>query len=346
MLKLTSLQGHFPDESKGFEQIPDLFQIGTPFSGTQNAVVDVLSRNPVESTAGENVACAIIRDVVLSSREQLIEEKRRDPELGHIYRYLENPEDSSVNATICENWSCDFRLVEGLLFYGKYVTTLGEMRVYIPQSLRVEIMREFHDKPITCHLERYKTYSKIRDVCFPYMRRYIQQYVSTCHICQTVNYKNALPAGRLIPIVTNYPNETVTLDLLGPYPASRVRRNRYILVITDHFSKCSEIIPLKKASAKVIADILFDNYISRYGAAIEMISDNGPKFISEIFEHLSNRLGIQHVKTVVYRSQLNRTERVNRNLVQMIASYVNDNHETWERGVDRLLTITLTALLD
>ncbi|GFW11145.1 hypothetical protein TNCV_2837021 [Trichonephila clavipes] len=40
-------------------------------------------------------------------------------------------------------------------------------------------------------------------------------------MCQINNYKNALPAGRLIPIVSNYPNELVTLDLLGPYPVSR-----------------------------------------------------------------------------------------------------------------------------
>ncbi|GFX91466.1 retrovirus-related Pol polyprotein from transposon gypsy [Trichonephila clavipes] len=59
--------------------------------GTQNTIADILSRNPIES---------IIRDLVLSSRDQLIEEQKTDPELGHIYRYLENPEDSSVNAAI------------------------------------------------------------------------------------------------------------------------------------------------------------------------------------------------------------------------------------------------------
>ncbi|GFV14867.1 retrovirus-related Pol polyprotein from transposon 297 [Trichonephila clavipes] len=97
-----------------------------------------------------------------------------------------------------------------------------EMRVYIPKSLRNEIMREFHDKPLAGHFGRFKTYHKIRDVCyFPYMRKFIDQYVSTCHMYQVNNYKNALPAGRLIPIVSNCPNEIVTLDLLGPYPVSR-----------------------------------------------------------------------------------------------------------------------------
>ncbi|GFW29869.1 transposon Tf2-9 polyprotein [Trichonephila clavipes] len=95
--------------------------------GTQNVVVDVLSRNPVESIIKEKVNCAIIRDLVLSSGEQIIEEQRKDPELGHIYRYLENPEDSSNNATICENWYRDFGLIEGLLFYVKYATSLGEI---------------------------------------------------------------------------------------------------------------------------------------------------------------------------------------------------------------------------
>ncbi|GFU35179.1 hypothetical protein TNCV_2106221 [Trichonephila clavipes] len=57
-------------------------------------MADDLSRNPVKSIIREKVNCAIIRDLVLSSREQLIEEERKDSELNHIYRYLENPEDT------------------------------------------------------------------------------------------------------------------------------------------------------------------------------------------------------------------------------------------------------------
>ncbi|GFW08918.1 hypothetical protein TNCV_3474701 [Trichonephila clavipes] len=63
-----------------------------------------------------------------------------------------------------------------------------------------------------------------------------------------------------------------------------------------------------------------------------MFGDNGPQLISEVFEHLSNRLGKKHVKTIViYRPQSNRTGKVNRDLLQMIASFVNDNHDTWDQ---------------
>ncbi|GFW03423.1 hypothetical protein TNCV_1739731 [Trichonephila clavipes] len=100
-----------------------------------NAVANVLDINTIEKIIGEKVNCEIIRDFEHSSRDQLIEQQKTNPELDHIYRYLENPEDSSVNAAICQKWSRDFRLVEGLLFYAKYATSLGEMRVYITQNL-------------------------------------------------------------------------------------------------------------------------------------------------------------------------------------------------------------------
>ncbi|GFX45729.1 retrovirus-related Pol polyprotein from transposon 17.6 [Trichonephila clavipes] len=201
-----------------------------------------------------------LRALALNSREQLIREQREDSELGHIYRYLENPDNGSVNAMVCEGWSQDFKLIDGLLFYAKHSTTLGELRVYIPRSLRETIMKEFHDLKLAGHLGKRKTYLKLRDTCyFPYMRKYIFEYVSTCYLCQKFNYKNALPAVRLIPIVSNYPNEIVMLDLLGPYPASRPERYRFVLVITDHFTKWSELIPLRKASAQAIANAFFEN---------------------------------------------------------------------------------------
>ncbi|GFT21347.1 retrovirus-related Pol polyprotein from transposon opus [Trichonephila clavipes] len=313
--------------------------------GVQNVVADLLSRNPVDSVEGSQISCAALRALAINSREQFIKEQREDPELGHIYRYLENPDDGSVNATVCESWSQDFKLINGLLFYAKYFSNLGELRVYIPGSLRKDIMKEFHDLPLAGHLGKRKTYLKLRDTCyFPFMRKYIFEYVSTCDRCQKFNYKNALPADRLMPIVSKYPNEIVTLDLVGPYPASRPERYKFILVITDHFTKWCELIPLRKASAQTIANAFFNNYIARYGAPISLISDNGPQFISDVFEHLSHRLDIKHMKTVTYRPQSNLTERMNRNLVQMIASFVKENHENWDQFLHEFAFALRTAV--
>ncbi|GFX70523.1 uncharacterized protein TNCV_874971 [Trichonephila clavipes] len=77
---------------------------------------------------------------------------------------------------------------------------------------------------------------------------------------------------------------------------------------------------------------------------LKLISDNGPQFISDIFVHMSDRLGIRHVKTVVYRPEANGTERVNRNLMQMIANYVNDQHDTWNQFLRELSYAIRTVL--
>ncbi|GFU73536.1 retrovirus-related Pol polyprotein from transposon 297 [Trichonephila clavipes] len=69
--------------------------------GVQNIVVDVLSKNPVDNMDGSQISCAALRALALLSQEQLIREQREDPELGHIYRYLENPNNGFVNATMC-----------------------------------------------------------------------------------------------------------------------------------------------------------------------------------------------------------------------------------------------------
>ncbi|GFW76948.1 uncharacterized protein TNCV_2030531 [Trichonephila clavipes] len=133
--------------------------MGTSACGAQNVVADVLSRNPVGIVDGSQISCAVLRALALNSREQLIHEQWEDPELRHIYRYLENLNDGSVNANVCEGWSQDFKLIDGLLFYAKYCTTIGELRVYIPQSLREAIMHEFHDQLLAGHLGKKKTNS-------------------------------------------------------------------------------------------------------------------------------------------------------------------------------------------
>ncbi|GFU49257.1 retrovirus-related Pol polyprotein from transposon 297 [Trichonephila clavipes] len=68
----------------------------------KNVVVDVLSKNPVDNADGSQISCVALRALALNSREQLIREHWEDPELGHIYLYLENPDEGSVNATVCE----------------------------------------------------------------------------------------------------------------------------------------------------------------------------------------------------------------------------------------------------
>ncbi|GFX85761.1 retrovirus-related Pol polyprotein from transposon 17.6 [Trichonephila clavipes] len=77
---------------------------------------------------------------------------------------------------------------------------------------------------------------------------------------------------------------------------------------------------------------------------MKLISDNGSQFISDIFEKLSEILQIRHVKTVVYRPQANRTERLNRDLMQMIVNYFNEQYDTWDEFLREFAYAIRTAV--
>ncbi|GFX84802.1 transposable element Tc3 transposase [Trichonephila clavipes] len=84
-------------------------------------------------------------------------------------------------------------------------------------------------------------------------------------------------------------------------------------------------------ACKCIVPLWHEGTLNSHRASSSLMSDNGPQLISDVFEHLSHRLDIKHIKTVTYRPQVNLTERVNRTLVQMIACFVEENHDNWDR---------------
>ncbi|GFV90650.1 uncharacterized protein TNCV_2223661 [Trichonephila clavipes] len=57
-----------------------------------------------------------------------------------------------------------------------------------------------------------------------------------------------------------------------------------------------------------------------------------------------HRLDIKHMKTVTYRPQANLTERVNRTSVQMIACFVEENHDNWDRFLHEFSFALRTAV--
>ena len=68
---------------------------------------------------------------------------------------------------------------------------------------------------------------------------------------------------------------------MGPLPATSCG-NKYILVVTDLFSKWVEAFPLAVTDSITTARILTDEVICRYGAPKSLHSDQGANFVSEV----------------------------------------------------------------
>ncbi|KFM73878.1 Retrovirus-related Pol polyprotein from transposon 297, partial [Stegodyphus mimosarum] len=285
---------------------------------------------------------------VLDSRETVIAELKKDPEFKNIYNYLADPENfNHPDIVPIRNRAENYELIDGLLFYTKATNENHEYRPVIPASMRLNVLEELHDCAISAHLGIRKTVQRVREaVFFPELQKFTRAYVQSCPTCQLNNYVNFRPAGFLNSIKSEFPNQIIGIDLLGPYPRSKVNKSRYLLVIVDHFSKWLELIPLKRASAKIVVDSILNKYILKYGAPLKVISDNGPQFVSKMFEEMCAKLGIRHLKMVPYRPQSNIAERVNRNVVKIIRSYVKNYHSTWDSHINEFAFALRTAKHD
>jgi len=81
------------------------------------------------------------------------------------------------------------------------------------------------------------------------------------------------------------------MDILGLFPAS-YKGNKYLLVISDCFTKWVEAFPLKNFKASTIAKVFVNQVISRFGIPLELHTNQGRNFDSRIFKELSHLLGI------------------------------------------------------
>ena len=110
------------------------------------------------------------------------------------------------------------------------------MQLFVPHSLKSEIMEQLHSGTLEGHLKVNKTVAKIRQRFYwPGMYHDVEQWVSTCHRCATRNTAPQHNQGPLQTIKVGYPLQLVAVNILGPLPESNTG-NWYILIAADYFT--------------------------------------------------------------------------------------------------------------
>jgi transposase InsO family protein len=139
------------------------------------------------------------------------------------------------------------------------------------------------------------------------------------------------------------PWHTIGIDIMGPFPPTP-RQKRFLLVIVDYFTRWVELFALRQTTATHIANVLIDEVICRYGVPLHILSDNGPQFISHLFNEVCTALGITHKLTANYHPQTNMTERVNRTLKAQIAIYAQQHPGLWDKELQKLAFAIRTSV--
>ena len=86
-----------------------------------------------------------------------------------------------------------------------------------------------------------------------------------CHACAKERVKLRAHSAPLKLFQAKAPLEYVAIDIQGPLPRAS-DRSKYLLVITDRFSKLTRAVPLRSITAFTVAKAFVQHWILAYGA--------------------------------------------------------------------------------
>lgn len=198
-------------------------------------------------------------------------------------------------------------------------------------------MEETHSDVHAGHLGVTKTIARVATLYYwPGMFRDVGKFVRSCDTCLRFKSSSQLIAGKMYGTPTEHPWEVVSSDFMGPFPRS-TQCNTMVLVFHDKFTKWTEIIPIRTATAEAVLKHFRERIIALVGPPRMFHSDNGPQYDSRVDKAFMKERGIIHRYTAPYSPQANPTERVNRVIKTMISQYIDKNQKWWDRNIPELM---------
>jgi hypothetical protein len=318
-----------------------LEKLGKVHTKTLNRLQEAMNQFDFEiiyKKGSEMPADFLSRNVVASvslSNEQLVQQQDLDPFIKVIKAFLlnrqlpSNPEQQNVVKRLAMD--C---FIEDDLVWRRIKRSYEPSRVVLllPQNLKDQVMQQAHGTLMAGHDGVLKTKERILS-CYYWngMDQDINQFIKNCHKCQIRRPQSNHSPALLTPLPQGTePNQRVHADLFGPLRASD-NRKKYILCMTDAFTKYVELVALENKEASTVTTAMFEKWFCRYGIPSELVTDGGKEFCAKISEELFKKLGALHTTTTPHHPQCNsQAEVANKTIAKYLASFVDDSTLNWE----------------
>ncbi|XP_067305997.1 uncharacterized protein [Pseudorasbora parva] len=230
-----------------------------------------------------------------------------------------------------------FVIENGLLYCVAQRRGEEKKLLVVPRAKTETILELAHSHPMAGHLGTANTTQRIRDrFLWPGLEAEVKRFCQACPTCQVTSPKTP-PPSPLIPLpIIEVPFERIGMDIVGPLPKS-ARGHEHILVIVDYATRYPEAVPLRKATAKSIAQELF-LLASRVGLPSEILTDQGTPFMSRLMADLCRLLRVKQLRTTVYHPQTDGlVERFNQTLKQMLRRVAAEDKRDWDLMIPYVL---------
>ncbi|KAL7373215.1 hypothetical protein ABVT39_001512 [Epinephelus coioides] len=181
------------------------------------------------------------------TQEQLNNAQLTDPDISPVRKWMDTGDRPSwtdvapCSPTTKAYWAQWKRLYwsDGVLLR-KFYCTEGQAfypQILLPRLYRASVMQQMHDGPVGGHFGVERTLARLKARYFRYsMKDDVTLWCRTCTSCAAKAHPKKTPQAAMGTVRVGAPTERIAVDLMGPLN-EKERRNRYILVVQDYFSK-------------------------------------------------------------------------------------------------------------
>lgn len=225
----------------------------------------------------------------------------------------------------------DQLIIKDEVLYNSCTTTLGSFieQLIVPKVMK-DILNMCHCSLLSGHLGIKKTKFRVtRNFYWFELRVDTRIFVISCETCEINKPPTHKPKAPLGSMFFGAPLDCLATDYIGPLPMTK-RRNIYIIVFMDYFTKWVETFPVPDQTAETTARVMLNEIISRYGCPLALHSDQGRNYESSIFKELCSLLHIKKTRTARNPKCNGMVERFNKTLIRMIKAFIANDHEEWD----------------
>ena len=121
--------------------------------------------------------------------------------------------------------------------------------------------------------------------------------------------------------------------------------NKYILTCQDNLSKFLIAIPIPQQDAETVTREFVMNVVLKFGAPVQLLTDQGSNFLSDLFKSTRKLLRIKKIQTTVFHPESNGgLERSHMVLTEYLRHYVRQDQTNWDEWVQYAVYVYNTTV--
>lgn len=257
----------------------------------------------------------------ISTATPMIEQIRKANKEDNAFDEIRAHISAKKNAATLYGWKTqDCTSEDEVLYYKR--------KLAVPLSVTVRVLDTIHAGKETGHPGLFKMLALLKQNDLGIPKAVVAKYLKNCHICNKVKVVKQLPEGPLQPLaIPEKPWNDISIDFV-----TGLKDDDAILVVIDRLSKERHYIESKKtATAEDTAKLMIEFVWKYHGLPSTIISDRGPQFVSQLWKHWCQRLGVKAKLSTAYHPETDgQTENANAFMEQYLKAFVDHFQDNYK----------------